>query len=235
LRKKPRSRLASNDLYPPADENYRMQPSDVYQRKKAQAELWIRDFAVQTGMPLTVVRPVGIYGPGDTRLFKLFKMAGKGWFPLIGHGQGLYHLIHVEDLTEFMIHAANHPQTIGEVFLCGNPTSIALKDLIQIMGKGFGHSVHFVRIPEGPLFLIAGICEAICKPLHLKPPIFKRRVSFFTKDRAFNTQKMMRVAGFIPRYTYEEGVLQTLDWYFQHGWLKGKKNIVFTTPTEQAA
>ncbi|MFQ5486350.1 MAG: NAD-dependent epimerase/dehydratase family protein, partial [Desulfobacterales bacterium] len=76
---------------PPADENYPIKPGDIYQETKAEAELWIRDFSKKEKLPLTVVRPAAILGPGDRRLLKIFKMASKRWFPLLGFGKSLYH------------------------------------------------------------------------------------------------------------------------------------------------
>jgi nucleoside-diphosphate-sugar epimerase len=208
---------------PPADEEYRMKPDDIYQRKKAEAEIWIREFAKKKGLPLTVVRPAGIYGPGDARLLKLFKLALGAFFPLFGHSKGLYHLIHVEDLAAFMIAAAQIPAAQGEVFLCGNPVYIPLKDIVKMIAAPENHEPRFVKIPAGPVFFLAGLCEAVCRPLKIKPPIFRRRIAFFTKDRAFDTRKMTRLTGFVPAYSYEEGLRQTLAWYFEKGWLKPRK------------
>jgi nucleoside-diphosphate-sugar epimerase len=57
---------------PPADENAPLSPGDVYQRTKLEGELWIREFAAREGLPLAVIRPTPIMGPGDRRLLKLF-------------------------------------------------------------------------------------------------------------------------------------------------------------------
>ena len=105
---------------PPADENYPIHPGDIYQETKAEAELWIRDFSQKQGLPLAVVRPTAIYGPGDKRLFKLFKLVSRKWVPSIGSGNHYYHLIHVDDLTDFFILSAVHPKALGEVFICAN-------------------------------------------------------------------------------------------------------------------
>ena len=51
---------------------------DAYQRTKAEAETWLREFAPGAGLPFSIVRPCAIYGPGDTRLLKVFKMASWG-------------------------------------------------------------------------------------------------------------------------------------------------------------
>ena len=46
--------------YPPADENYPMEPGDIYQKTKVEAELWLRDFAKENGLAIAVVRPAAI-------------------------------------------------------------------------------------------------------------------------------------------------------------------------------
>jgi len=111
---------------PPGNEESPFSPGDTYQRTKAQAELWFRDFASKHNLPHTVIRPTAIYGPGDRRLLKIFRMATFPVFPILGYGKCLYHLIHVEDLTEAMLVAASHPAALSEAFIVGNAESIGL-------------------------------------------------------------------------------------------------------------
>ena len=207
--------------HPPADENYPFHPGDVYQRTKAEAETWLRDFAPREGLPFTVVRPAAIYGPGDDRLFKVFRMAARGWFPLLGRGKCLYHLIHVEDLAAGFRLAATHPAAAGEVFICGNPEAIRLEDMGREIAAALGRKLRVLRLPVGPVFFLAGLCEAVCRPLGLEPPLYRRRVAFYTKDRAFDTRKIRERLGFTYRYTTEAGLRQTTEWYARAGWLKG--------------
>jgi dihydroflavonol-4-reductase len=205
---------------PPANEEYRFSPGDIYQRTKAEAELWVRQFAKERGLPLAVVRPAAIYGPGDRRLLKLFKMASKPFFPLFGSGQGLYHLIHVEDLTDIFITAALDPQALGEVFIAGNPESTRLQDIARIIADELGNTrLRFIRFPAWPLFLAADLCELVCKPLGIEPPLYRRRVAFFTKDRAFDTTKLQEMLKYQYTYTVDAGLRATAQWYREAGWL----------------
>jgi dihydroflavonol-4-reductase len=205
---------------PPADEEYRFSPGDIYQETKAEAELWVRDYAKTTGLPLTVIRPAAIFGPGDKRLFKIFKMSTWPVFPILGHGKCLYHLIHVEDLTNAMILAATHPAALNEVLICGNPEPLTLENMGRIIAAELGKNIRVIRIPVGPFFLMGDICEAVCKPFGIEPPIYRRRVAFFTKDRAFNTSKFRERLGYSYTFSNEEGLKQTTRWYIEHGWLK---------------
>jgi nucleoside-diphosphate-sugar epimerase len=205
--------------HPPADEEYPFAPGDEYQRTKVEAETWVRDFARESGLPLTVVRPCAIYGPGDRRLLKLFRMAKRPVVPVLGVGsKNLYHLVHVSDLVAFMMHVAVREDTLGQVYLCGADEPIRLVDMIGRIAARLGTGPRIVRLPVTPFFWAGDLCEAVCKPLGVEPPIYRRRVAFFTKDRAFDTSKM-RSTGFANRYSNETGIDDLADWYRREGWL----------------
>lgn len=205
---------------PPADEGYRFNPGDIYQSTKAEAERWITEFARHSGLPITVIRPAAIYGAGDRRLLKLFKMAKLRFCPLFGGGQGLYHLIHVEDLTDIIITAAVNPQALGEVYIAGDPQPIKLRELLKLIAIELGNGgIRFVRLPVWPLFFAAGLCESLCKPFGLEPVLYRRRVAFFTKDRAFKTEKLREHLGYQYSYSGENGLRETARWYREKGWI----------------
>ena len=61
---------------------------------------------------VTLANPRLSIPPGDTRLLKLFRMASRRVLFLLGRGQMLYHLIHVDDLSNIILLAATHPAAI---------------------------------------------------------------------------------------------------------------------------
>ncbi len=203
----------------PADESAPFRPGDIYQKTKAEAELWIREFAAEKKFSLTVIRPTAIYGPGDRRLLKVFRMARLPVVPMIGFGKGYYHLIHVDDLAECMMKAALEPSADGKVFICGNAEPVRLKDMIREIASHLGHHPRFFHIPAAPVFMAASLCESICRRIGVEPFLYPRRVAFFTKDRAFNTGKIREVLGFRESLDNMSGLRQTCDWYRAKGWL----------------
>lgn len=205
---------------PPATEEYRFSPGDGYQRTKLQAEEWLNDFAVKNKLPYTIIRPAAIYGPGDRRLLKLFKMALKPYFLLLGKGQCMYHLVHVDDLSNTFIIAATHPKALGETFISGADEPIAITDVARTVAEHFSKKIKVVRLPIGPFFLAADICEAICKPFKIEPPIYRRRVAFYSKNRHFDVSKMQNVLGYVPKHGNREGIIETADWYVKQGWMR---------------
>lgn len=205
---------------PPATEEYPFGPGDGYQRTKLEAEQWLNNFAAERNFPYTIIRPAAIYGPGDRRLLKLFKMAMKPLFILLGQGKCMYHLVHVDDLTNTFIIAATHPRAQGETFISGADEPIGIADIARTVAGHFGRSIRVVRLPIGPFFLLADVCEAVCKPLKIEPPIYRRRVAFYSKDRYFDVSKMRNVLGYQPRHSNSDGIIETADWYVAQGWLK---------------
>jgi nucleoside-diphosphate-sugar epimerase len=152
---------------PPANEASPIYSGDCYQDTKAEAERMIREFAHANRLPLSIPRPARIYGPGDRRLFKLFKMAHNGWIPVVGRGHQWYHLIHVQDLAECLITMATHQNALNEVIICAASEPIRFKEMVSIIAGVYGKKPRYVHCPERLAFLAASLCEALFPPLDL--------------------------------------------------------------------
>ncbi|MEL6492137.1 MAG: NAD-dependent epimerase/dehydratase family protein [Cyanobacteria bacterium J06634_6] len=205
--------------HPPADETYQTGPGDIYQVTKLEGEEWIKAFGKETGLPIAVVRPAIIYGLGEKRLLKIYKMVNNGWVPAIGNGSNLLHFVHVDDLTDFMLLTATHPKAIGEVFICGSEKAMTFRDMTNIIANAYNKSFKFIQLPGKPLFAIADLCELICRPLGIEPPIYRRRLAFYTKDRSFDTSKSRSLLGFTPRHSDTEGLAEVAQWYVEKDWI----------------
>src|SRR5205085_3036731 len=72
--------------HPPATEDAPLKPGDIYQVTKVEGENLARETGKRCGVEVTIVRPTGIYGPGDRRLLRLFRGVSRGRFPMIGSG-----------------------------------------------------------------------------------------------------------------------------------------------------
>ena len=204
---------------PPGDETSPFAPGDGYQRTKAEADIWISEFGPKNNLPYTIIRPCAIYGPGEPRLLKLYKMATKTVFPILGKGKCWYHLVHVEDLVGGMLKAAVEEKALGEAFIIGSSDPIQLEDMAAIIAKEYDNKLRILRLPIGPFFLAGDLCEILCKPFKIEPPIYRRRVAFYSKDRNFSTKKMRDVLGYQPIYENEAGIVESAKWYKSHGWL----------------
>lgn len=206
--------------HPPADESAPYHPGDHYQESKTEGEKLALSYARENRLDVVVVRPVGIYGPGDTRFLKLFRTIYRGKFRMIGTGRVLYHLTYVEDLVDGIILAGETESASGQIFTLGGDQFLELNQLVEMIAQIFGKPVSRVKIPLFPVYLAAIGCEAVCRLLKVEPPLYRRRLDFFTKDRAFDISKACKELGYHPRVPLAEGLKRTADWYQKQGWLE---------------
>ncbi|MGB7755484.1 MAG: NAD-dependent epimerase/dehydratase family protein [Salinisphaera sp.] len=203
----------------PANEETAFNPGDVYQRSKLAGEELARD-AMALGAPISVVRPTGIYGPGDDRFLKLFRTIQNGTFRMFGSGDIAYHMTYVDDMVQGLILAGEHPAAIGEVFLIGDDHYTTLNTLVEKVAATLSVNPPKRKLPVAPLMAAATLCEFACKPFGIDPPLHRRRVAFFTKARAFSVDKAKRLIGFQPQVPLDVGLSRTADWYRSMGYLR---------------
>ena len=204
---------------PPATEEAPFNPGDVYQESKKAGELLAKHFFRENDLPGVVVRPVGIYGPGDTRFLKIFKFVNNGKFRMIGSGNVLYHLTFVDDLVQGIILAGEKEEAVGQIYTIGGPEYTTLEKLVQLIAEVLEVTVPRKKLPVWPFWIAGLLCEGVCRPLRIEPPIYRRRLDFFTKDRAFDISKARRELGYEPKVSLKTGLKITGDWYKQMGWL----------------
>jgi nucleoside-diphosphate-sugar epimerase len=205
--------------HPPATEDAPLKPGDIYQVTKLEGERIGRAAADDTGMELVIARPTGIYGPGDRRLLKLFRGVARRRFPILGSGRIFYHLTHVEDLIDGFRLCASVPQAAGRTYILAGPEVTTLNELVSIVASQAGVPAPRLHLPVWPFWTAGAVCEALCTPLGIEPPLYRRRVDFFTKSRAFDISRARAELGYDPKVRLRDGIARTLAWYRNAGWL----------------
>ena len=204
---------------PPANEDAPFNPGDVYQDTKLEAEQLARRFGQQTGFDVVVARPIGIYGPGDTRFLKMFRGLARGRFPMLGSGRVFYHLTYVEDLVEGFRLCGTVPAARGRTYILAGPRYTTLEKLVSLVATELGVEPPRIHWPVWPFWTAGLLCEMVCVPLRIEPPLYRRRVDFYTKSRAFDTTRARTELGFAPQVDLEDGIHRTAQWYRQEGML----------------
>ena len=204
---------------PPATEESPFHPGDIYQATKLEGERKAVAFGRESGIAVTVIRPCAIYGPGDMRLLKLFRIASRRTKWLLGDGRIFYHMVYVDDLSEAFLLAAIRENVAGETFIIGGPEVMSLNQLVDLIADELGTPGRTVHIPVAPFRILAGICERLCAPFNIPPPIYRRRVDFFTKSRSFDIRRATTHLGYAPAVGIREGIRRTADWYRGRGLL----------------
>jgi nucleoside-diphosphate-sugar epimerase len=199
--------------HPPANEDAPFNPGDVYQDTKLEAERLAADYGRAHPLEVVVARPIGIYGPGDTRFLKMFRGLARGRFPMLGSGEVFYHLTYIDDLVEGFRLCGEVPAAAGRTYLLAGPRYTTLNELVDRIAKELGVRPPRVHLPVWPFWTAGLLCEAVCIPLGIEPPLYRRRVDFYTKSRAFDISRARTELNYAPQVDLDEGIHRTAQWY----------------------
>lgn len=202
----------------PATEDAPIVPEGIYEETKAAGDAVAREWQQRGELDVVVVRPAPVYGPGDTRLLKMFKLARRNPIPIFGDGSARYHAIYIDDLAELLVRAMWAERAAGQTFIAAGPEAPTITGLLTRLARLLGNSSpKFLRLPAGPALLAADLCETLCRPVGLAPPLYRRRVQFFLNNRHYDISRARRLLGWRPRVGLEDGLARTAAWYATRG------------------
>ena len=126
-------------------------------------------------------------------------------FAMIGSGKTLYHFTYIDDLIDGFLLASTESRACGEVFTIGGATHTTVKDFVNDIADVLGKGRPKLRIPVWPIEAAAVACVALCKPFGINPPLYPRRLEFFTLDRSFTIAKARSLLGYDRRCRCAKG------------------------------
>jgi nucleoside-diphosphate-sugar epimerase len=215
---------------PPGNENSPIAPEDYYQYTKYKGEEVVREY-VEKGLDAVTIRPTAIYGPGDpARFLILFRLVKRGRFLMFGNGNTFYHPVYIDNLVDAFELAAARDGVRGKSYIIGDERYYTLNELVQKIASAMNVSVKIYHAPFLPLWTAAWTCEKVCKPLHLSPPLFRRRVDWFRQSRAFSMENARRDLGYAPKVGIEEGLANTAKWYREHRYVSAPRTALVHQP-----
>ncbi len=205
---------------PPANESSPYNPGDIYQKTKVEGEKLAKKYYEKEDLPVTVFRPAGIYGPGDTRFLRLFKSINSGKFVMVGKGEVYYHMVYVSDLIDGIILCTEKKRAIGETYIIAGEEYVTLKRLVGLIAEVLGVPPPKRSFPYFmPVYLASYLVELFTIPFGITPPIHRRRIDIFRKNRAFDITKAKNELGYEPKIDLETGIKLTAEWYKENGYL----------------
>ena len=202
------------------DEESPCNPENIYGVTKLEGEKLVLSY--RDKIPLVIIRISETYGPGDYRLLKLFKLINKNSFFMIGAGKNLHQLIFVEDLISGLLNAADSEKAVGEIILLVGKEPITTNDMVKTIADNLNARILPFRAPLLPFLALACMMETALRPLGIQPPLHRRRMDFFRKSFSFSTNRASELLGFIPQFSFKQGVAETARWYIDMGLLSSR-------------
>jgi nucleoside-diphosphate-sugar epimerase len=146
---------------------------------------------LESGLPAVVVRPSHVYGPGGWFAEEIVaRIKGPGRFAVVGRGENLWDVVHVDDVCSALVAAGTRDPALGEVFHCADDEPIAYREFMALTARALG-----VGRPRGIPVPIARLVAG------------RNAVDAVVRSARSSNAKLKRELGWIPHYpSAREGV-----------------------------
>ena len=200
----------------PHKESDPAQPIEHYGKSKLEAEKVLED----SGLPFAILRPGGVYGPGDVDYFELFKSAHRGLNFFFGNRKRWMSVVYVDDLVDLCIQAAIHPQAAGQGYFVADGEPVTWESFQSLIVNAAGKKVRDVDVPEAIMGLAAWGGELVSR-IDRRPRLANRQKATMGRQAAWtgSIDAARRDLGFEPKISQAEGIPRTMSWYREAGWL----------------
>ena len=197
-------------------------PVSAYGRSKLEGENEVRALAGR--LEATVVRPPVVYGPRDRELLPpLFRMARLGVVVKAGSGDKRYSLVHVEDLAEGIVAAAQRGRRLGRsgtegIYFLADGAEHRWDDIARAASEAVGARARVVPVPEAVSWLLAA-GASFWAGVTGRPAMLSLDKMNEVRQAAWTCAIDRAVAelGFQPRFPLADGMRQSAEWFRANG------------------
>lgn len=188
------SEVYGTACYVPIDEKHPIQPQSPYSASKIGADAIAMSFYNAFKLPLTIARPFNTYGPRQSARAVIPTIitqiaTGKKEIKL-GDVSPTRDFNYVEDTCRAFIALAECDKAIGEIVNIGSNYEISIKDTLNLIEKLMKHKI-----------------KLISDKIRFRPE--KSEVFRLCCDNS----KIKKLTGFKQKYTLQEGLVKTIEWF----------------------
>jgi nucleoside-diphosphate-sugar epimerase len=192
-------------------------PIEYYGQSKLEAERVVEEESAN--VPWTIVRPSGVYGPGDVEYFNLFKSAMRGWNVFFGNRNRCMSLIYVDDCVRGTLMAAQHENSVGKGYFLTNDEQVTWEQFQSEVLQVVDRRVRTVDLPE-QLVSIAALGGELASRIDRKPRLLNLQKAKMGAQQAWTCvgDAARTDFGFSADVDLVEGIRRTQDWYLANDW-----------------
>lgn len=192
-------------------------PRTIYGKSKLRAEQALKEI---DGLPYIILRPTAVFGPGEKDLFTVFQTIKKYKIaPVIGTDDIKYSFVYIKDLVRVALDATLSSQ-VNKGYFVTDGRIHNIKHFTGAIADAFGVKPLGFTIPFGVMDALCSVTKVYDKITGNKSLINPEQVA---KMKARNWDcdiaPLVRDFNFSPRYSLQEAVEETAQWYLENKWL----------------
>ena len=212
----------ASDAGAPVRESDRPRPVEAYGRSKLQAEQAVVRY--RDSLPITIVRPSSVYGPGDRDFLNLFKQERNRIAVRVVPRDHALSLVYVDDLVHALLLAAEHPVAPGRTFFVADEAPVTWGELYDAIDTVLDSKPLALRLPS-PLLRVAARGGDIVSAVTGRPSLVNRNKAALARQRSWlcDSSRAREEIGWRAEVPLLDGLHRTYNWYVEARWLKPPK------------
>lgn len=206
----------NQDENTPIDENTPCRPVTPYGKSKLEGEYTIRRFAKENSLPIVIIRPPLVYGPGvskSSRVLMFLNLINKGLFRIVGDGKNLISLCYIDNLIHGTLKAEAQKNAEGETYFIADERPYSVNEIAETIAREEGKKLSKGHLP---IWVAEILSMALVIPSRLfgfTSPLSRNRVKELRNSWFVDISKAERELGYIPIVKFEDGVSKTVEWF----------------------
>lgn len=191
-------------------------PIEHYGESKLEAERVVQEES--NGVPWTILRPSGVYGPGDADYFNLFKSAMNGWNFFFGNRNRCMSVIYVDDCVRGIVQGAQHENSVGKGYFLTRDDQVTWEQFQSEILRVVDRRVRTINLPE-QLVWAAALGGELASRIDAKPRFLNLQKAKMGAQQAWTCvgDAARRDFGFTAGVDLAEGIRLAHEWYAENG------------------
>lgn len=203
----------------PVNENDAMYPVSMYGESKKKMEEIIHKIS-DPDTSITILRAAAVYGPREEQIYTFFKIAAKGYCPIVGDGKTpRISLVHVRDVVQGLWLAANHNHKGIKTYFISSEDTYTWDQIRQATSRALHKRLRPIYIKTGLVKRLAEIVEKFASFFGKYPVFNQEKASEMVLEWTCSVEKARKELNYRQQVSLEEGILETILWYKKHHWL----------------
>jgi nucleoside-diphosphate-sugar epimerase len=200
----------------PVNEDSPCRPITPYGRSKLQGEQTLVSLANKYNVPVVIIRPPLVYGPGvssSSRVLMFLKLIHKGMFRIIGHGNNLVSLCYIDNLVDGVLLAGTASKAIGQIYFLSDARPYTINEIAEAIAREEGKQI---PLPHLPLWTAGVLSAALSIPARLfgfTSPLTRNTVRELKNSWYLDIAKARSELKYDPRIAFEYGLRKTVEWF----------------------
>ncbi|PZR30190.1 MAG: UDP-glucose 4-epimerase [Azospira oryzae] len=191
-------------------------PVTPYGKSKLLAEVNLASFNT---LPLIILRPTAIYGPMERDLFLIIKAIYRGLELYIGDIDQMLSFVHVKDVAKVSLQALTSSTQKG-VYNLSDGQRYDRYALTAVLKNLLHKKTIKIHLPLPVVKVMASVLEVIYSFSKKKPALNTDKLAELTaRNWVCSIDSLQKDIGYVPRYTLQNGMKETLEWYKINKWL----------------